>query len=555
MSDLQTVLQYHQATKHHFGRYARSLGYLDWSTQPAAFRRFAGCETLELPLPGPASGPDTGSNSGPNSGPNWDSLPALDLTPHPLDPTTLSSFFYHSLGLAAWKEVVDPQGKVVSRWALRVNPSSGNLHPTESYVLVGPVPSLNELPAAMHYAPDDHLLEERVTFAAEDFAPLAAAMPEGAFLVALNSIIWREMWKYGERCFRYCNHDVGHALSCLAVAAACQGWRATLVPGVEPAVLAQLTGADRQQGPESEHPDCVVLISPQQAKPDLLSRLPRLLADLAPGARCHGTPNTLSASHQDWPLVDQVARAANLPVGGEFKCEGASSIPNPDRRQDAFSLVRRRRSAVAMDGATGMTAHQFHRLLAAVMPGNPLLLGAPVQSAQISLLLFVHKVEGLDPGLYLLARRPEHQVELRAAMHSQLNWHRVEGTELPLFRLATADCRQAAGRLSCGQDIAADGALSVGMLARFRPSLEKHGPGFYRQLFWETGGIGQLLYLEAEAAGLRGTGIGCYFDDEVHKLLGLEDDQWQSLYHFTIGGPVSDDRLRTAEAYAHLEGR
>ena len=35
----------------------------------------------------------------------------------------------------------------------------------------------------------------------------------------------------------------------------------------------------------------------------------------------------------------------------------------------------------------------------------------------------------------------------------------------------------------------------------------------YRRLFWECGLIGQVLYLEAEAAGVRGTGIGCFYDD------------------------------------------
>jgi hypothetical protein len=58
-----------------------------------------------------------------------------------------------------------------------------------------------------------------------------------------------------------------------------------------------------------------------------------------------------------------------------------------------------------------------------------------------------------------------------------------------------------------------------------------------------------MLYLEAEAAGLRGTGIGCFFDDEVHRVLGIEDHSWQSLYHFTVGAAVDDDRLQTTKAY------
>jgi hypothetical protein len=67
--------------------------------------------------------------------------------------------------------------------------------------------------------------------------------------------------------------------------------------------------------------------------------------------------------------------------------------------------------------------------------------------------------------------------------------------------------------------------------------------------------LGHVLYLESEAAGVRGTGIGCYFDDRCHGLLRLKGDDWQDLYHFTVGGPVEDPRLRTLAPYAHLSGR
>ena len=106
-----------------------------------------------------------------------------------------------------------------------------------------------------------------------------------------------------------------------------------------------------------------------------------------------------------------------------------------------------------------------------------------------------------------------------------------------------------AGQVSCGQAIAADGAFSLGMIAEFEPRLREQGAWFYRRLFWETGVIGQVLYLEAEAAGIRATGIGCYFDDPVHAMFGFEDLRFQSLYHFTMGGPVEDTRLKTSGPY------
>jgi hypothetical protein len=61
--------------------------------------------------------------------------------------------------------------------------------------------------------------------------------------------------------------------------------------------------------------------------------------------------------------------------------------------------------------------------------------------------------------------------------------------------------------------------------------------------------VGQALYLEAEAAGVRSTGIGCFFDDAFHGVLGLQGDAFQDVYHFTVGAPLEDARLTTLAPY------
>jgi hypothetical protein len=61
--------------------------------------------------------------------------------------------------------------------------------------------------------------------------------------------------------------------------------------------------------------------------------------------------------------------------------------------------------------------------------------------------------------------------------------------------------------LSRHQEIAGDGAFALAMLASLA-TLVRQRPFLYRHLNWECGLIGQVLYLEAEAHGLRGTGIG-----------------------------------------------
>jgi nitroreductase len=111
------------------------------------------------------------------------------------------------------------------------------------------------------------------------------------------------------------------------------------------------------------------------------------------------------------------------------------------------------------------------------------------------------------------------------------------------------DTRAAAREISCQQDIASDGCFSLAMLAEFSEPLERYGAWFYPRLYWEAGMIGQLLYLEAEAAGIRSTGIGCFLDDPMHEVLGLTDRRFQDIYHFTVGGAVDDPRLNTLAPY------
>ena len=217
----------------------------------------------------------------------------------------------------------------------------------------------------------------------------------------------------------------------------------------------------------------------------------------------------------------------------------------------AAQLIHQRRSLVACDGRTSIPAARFYRMLERVMPRGSVPWDAIPWAPAIHFGLFVHRVEGIEPGLYAMARDPGKLEKLKAAMHAHFAWQAPPGCaeDLPLYLLERGDARVLATQVSCRQEIAGEGAFSLGMLAEYEASLAAHGPSFYRRLFWEAGAIGQVLYLEAEAAGVRSTGIGCFFDDPVHQVFGLTGLAFQSLYHFTVGGPVDDPRLTTLPAY------
>jgi nitroreductase len=221
--------------------------------------------------------------------------------------------------------------------------------------------------------------------------------------------------------------------------------------------------------------------------------------------------------------------------------------------KSAGEIIRQRRSLLACDGKTSIPAQRFYGMLERVMPGaaHRVPWDAIPWAPAIHFGLFVHRVAGVEPGLYAMARDPGKLEKLKAAMHAHFAWQQPPGCPgaLPLFLLERGDARGLAAQVSCRQDIAGDGAFSLGMLAEYQAALVEHGPAFYRRMFWEAGAIGQVLYLEAEAAGVRSTGIGCFFDDPVHQVFGLRSLEFQSIYHFTVGAPVDDPRLTTLPPY------
>lgn len=540
------VLAYHERTKHQPQRFARSPGYLDWETQPDPFRTYAGAPRVDLPL----TADDVQTR--------YDELwtPGA-VAPAALELGSLAAFFELALGLTAWKEYGG------SRWALRSNPSSGNLHPTEGYAVLPDVAGVAA--GVYHYVSRDHALERRCGLAGDPARELAGRLPAGGFLVGLTSIHWREAWKYGERAFRYCQHDVGHALATVRFAAAALGWSAWLLDGLGDERIARLLGLDREadqravEEADREHPDAVLLIAPDGDAARAWARegVTDEVVALANSGTWAGEPNALSPSHVDWDVIDQVARATWKPASREtFAPAVAEPVPPPavgDAR--AATILRQRRSAVALDGETSILAETFYAMLARVVPvGDRAPWDALPWEPRIHLGILVHRVDGLAPGLYVLERTAEVHADLVAELGPKAKWSRPADCPetLRLFCIGEGDYRRAAAAVSCGQDIAADGAFSLGMIAEFRATIAAGAYG-YRRLFWETGVLGQVLYLEAEAHGVRGTGIGCYFDDAFHRLLGLEGDRFQSLYHFTVGGPVEDSRLATHPPYEHLE--
>lgn len=538
MEKSRTILAYHETTKHHFNRYARSAGHMDWRNQPNPFRIFEGCERERLPLP-----VDT---------PQWsyEALYLPDAVPHlPLNATTLGAFFYHSLAISAWK-AAGP-----SRWSLRVHPSSGNLHPTECHLIL---PSTDELVGGVyHYNAFGHALFRRIDLPRETLDAWAGHFPTEGFGVALSAIFWRESWKYGERAYRYCNLDAGHAAAAITFAARLNGWQAVCLTGAGDQQIATILGFDRTRWHpvESEVPEMIFWISVEGPAPNIPKTLTDELMRKFEAIPVMGDPNPLSGEAEAWSIIPDAAAATEKEATPalDFSPAFDKIYYPPPKARCAADVIRKRRSAVNYNPAESIDAETFFAILDRTLPRAGI---APFDVAlpgpSVDLLLFIHRVREVRSGLYLLVRSggSDQVAQYKATFRPEFLWQQVR-PEFPLWLLHAGDMSYDAMEVSCHQEIAAHGVFAVAMLAPLKTTVAERS-FMYRHLHWECGMIGQVLYLEAEAQGLRGTGIGCFFDDPVNALLGITDDTLSSLYHFTIGHPVEDRRISTLPAYHHM---
>ncbi len=506
-----TWREYHETTKHSAESLRRSQHFLDWANMPNPYRQYEGVPLLDLSADPPAPEIPALEVLGGRSGAALAGEGAGDGA------AWLSQLLFHSAAISAVKRVSSTGGT----YALRVNPSSGNLHPTEFHFLTR---SLAGWPDGLyHYRPSSHMVEQR---ARGDFAAkLGHACLQGAsravtsapVVFVLSSMAWREAWKYRDRAFRYCLHDIGHAWQALALAARAMGC-ASFAAGHFPDDC--VTESCLLQ--KDEWPMLIIGLH----GPSIPVRAP----DAGETVVFGGQANRLSDEVVPYPRMESIyaatkrgreAAAIGPSEPGPSGC-GGIRLPAPAPSVRAFGEVARtRRSALDFRGGEeSMSLAQLAALLAATAQPFGADFSESAEGRFVQLYLYAHRVEGLAPGVYR---------------------HWPERAELETIKLG--DQRVVAAALSLGQDLAGNACVAFSMIADIDRAARSHGDRGYRYVHFEAGAMGHRLYLAAEALGLRGTGIGAFFDDEVHRYLGLAPEQGQVVYHFAVGHPVPDPRL------------
>jgi SagB-type dehydrogenase family enzyme len=489
-----TWRDYHEATKHSVESLKQTRRVLDWENMPDPFRHYEGVPVLDLlaDLPTPQ-------------------IPALDVLRGTIGSTSagdgqtfLSQLLFYSAAISASKRVPSTGYE----YALRVNPSSGNLHPTEFHFVTR---GLKEWPDGLyHYDPSRHMAEQRGRGKFE----IRSAGDPAPIVFILTSIAWREVWKYGERAYRYCLHDIGHAWQALALSARVIGCQTSAIGRFGDDEVAELCRPNQDEWP-------MLMISLQGES------IPRRATDKRTTVWFLGQANVLSKETIASPLIDDIHFATKHDSKTNDACfaepvptgSGEISLPLPASSNRVFGdVARMRRSALDfLGGKQSMSLVKLSAILACA--AEPLSADfAPPRFIQ--LYLYSHRVDELQPGVYRF-------------------WPQTVALE----RVKSGDQRAAAAALSLGQELAGNACVTFSMIADLERATCVFGDRGYRYAHFEAGAIGQRMYLAAEALGLGATGIGAFYDDQVHRYLNLTPQQGQVVYHFAIGYPVPDRRV------------
>jgi hypothetical protein len=185
-----------------------------------------------------------------------------------------------------------------------------------------------------------------------------------------------------------------------------------------------------------------------------------------------GKANALSKDHVVWDVIYRTAEQVKKhgPVPGEWffvmPWQKSPALSNePYKELTVQEVVRRRRSAVDMDGVHVMGRDTFYQMLMHCLPSGEVGSGErqghqsalPFRvlpwEAEVHAALFVHRISGLPRGMYFLVRNEEHFDALQHAMRQDFEWVKPEGCPdgLPLYRLMRGDCQKFAMQVSCFQ--------------------------------------------------------------------------------------------------------
>jgi SagB-type dehydrogenase family enzyme len=130
----------------------------------------------------------------------------------------------------------------------------------------------------------------------------------------------------------------------------------------------------------------------------------------------------------------------------------------------------------------------------------------------IEIYAIINDVSGIEQGIY----------------HYNIEKHELEYLKQGDFRKSVAD--------ACyGQRMIAKSAVNFIWTAMIERTRINYAERAYRYIYLDCGHLGQNFYLVAEALRLNACVVGAYYDDEINKILDLDEKKEFAIYMGVVG--------------------
>jgi SagB-type dehydrogenase family enzyme len=489
----EVASKYHEATKHSYSSVRTNPHFLDFDNQPFPFKIYPALQPSRLPTEVRQTGVTALSAIAENLPVPVNAAPNLEAT---------AQLLYLSAGITRQRKYSG--GEIYFRAAA----CTGALYEIELYLVCG---DLADLPAGVyHFAPAEFGLRPlRLGDYRSILVEATAAEPSIAhapLIIICTGTYWRNAWKYQARTYRHFGWDNGTLLANLLAAATALGLPAKVVCGFVDATVNRLVDVS----PEREVAFSLVAIghNPQPFKPIAQPAPPTPLGlETVPPSRNEIDYPLMRAMHAASSLdsAEEVAAWRDTPLGRAATTRSQPSAPSlsaaviqldplsdAEAPRDPIEQVILRRGSSRRFARTSISFRQLSTVLDRATRGIPADFLNPFGTQLNQFYLIVHAVDGLESGAYVFDR-----------------YRQV------LERLKVGSFRDQAGYLGLEQQLPADAAVDIFLLADLRPIFDRFGSRGYRAVQLEAGILGGKLYLAAYAQRLGASGLTFYDDDAV----------------------------------------
>jgi SagB-type dehydrogenase family enzyme len=482
---IEAAWKYHDATKHSYASIRSNPHYLDWDNQPSPFKIYAALEPIPLPREVRQTGVAALSAIA-------ESIPAQTNAAPDLE--TLAQILYLTAGITRQRKF--GRGEIYFRAAA----CTGALYEVELYVVCGDLAGLEA--GVYHFSPAEFALRR---LRAGDYRGVLrdATSSESAILHAPVTIVctctyWRNAWKYQARTYRHFGWDNGTLLANLLAVATALGMPAEVVCGFVDEDVNRLLGVDS----EREVASSLVALGHSS---DLPRQSPPAITEL------HLETVPVSQREIDYPAMREMHAASSLRSPEEVTAWRGNTpkteFPPPkgpivslqpfsdaEMARDPIEQVILRRGSARQFARVPIGLEQLSTILDRSTRGIPADFLHPQGTQLNDLYLIANAVEGLGPGAYVYHRD-------RQALEC----------------LKAGNFRAEAGYLGLEQQLPADAAVDVFLLADLQPILQRFGNRGYRAAQLEAGILTGKLYLAAYALRLGATGL-TFYDEDVTRF-------------------------------------